>query len=67
MQDSPDATLETLMSEISKLQANYALLAANASDNDENTMYNHAGMLAQTIFTNLQALNSKQQNSIFDK
>ena len=67
LKDSPDATLETLMSEISKLQANYALLAANASDTDENTMYNHAGMLAQAIFTNLQALNSKQQNSIFDK
>ena len=67
MQDSPSATLETLMSHISELQTKYTLLATDTSDPDENTMYNEAGMLAQTIFNNLQTLNSKQQNSIFDK
>ena len=67
MQDSPSATLETLLSDISELQTNYTLLATNTSDPDLNTMYNEAGMLAQTIFNNLQVLNSKQQNSIFDK
>lgn len=67
LQDSPSATLETLLSYISELQTNYTLLATNTSDADENTMYNEAGMLAQTIFNNLQVLNSKQQNSIFDK
>ena len=56
------------MSDISaNYKISYTLLAADATDTDENTMYNNAGMLAQTIFTNLQALNSKQQNSIFDK